>query len=68
MAEYAQTFFLFLQPISRFGLYLGNENRPSETFRLGMPHMRFVDYMLSGAFIYMILTSHLKFQSAQYGI
>ncbi len=41
-AEYAQTFFFqFLQPISHFGLYLGNENQPSGTFRLGICHILF---------------------------
>ncbi len=34
-----KTFFRFLQPISCFGPYLGNKNRPSGTFPLGMPHV-----------------------------
>ncbi len=34
-------FFQFLQPISRFGLYLGNETWPNGTFWLGMPQIVF---------------------------
>ncbi len=40
--EFARPVFQFLQPISRFGLYLGNENRPNGTFRLRMPHIIWV--------------------------
>ncbi len=40
LAEYVHTFFRFLQLIPHFGLHLGNENRGSGTFRLGMQHIR----------------------------
>ncbi len=39
LAEYAQTFFWFLQHISHFSLYLKNENRTTGTFRMGIIHI-----------------------------
>ncbi len=54
-------FFQFLQPISYFGLYLRNENWPSGTFRLRMPHINLQNKVQKICHTY-FLTSHTKHQ------